>query len=77
MEHSQKHDHHTMVKDYQKRFLISALVTLPILLLSAMIQEFLGLREILAFKGDVYLLAFLSSFLYFYGGKPFFLRIFY
>lgn len=38
------HDHHKMmVKDFRKRFWISLIVTIPILFLSPMIQEFLGM----------------------------------
>ncbi len=47
------------------------MVTIPILLLSPMIQHFLGLRETLRFSGDSFLLFGLSSFVYFYGGWPF------
>jgi Cu2+-exporting ATPase len=59
-----------MVADFRKRFWISLVVTAPILLLSPMIQEFLGL-EGLRFPGDSYILFVLSSFVYFYGGYPF------
>jgi len=64
-------NHHAhMVADFRKRFRISLAVTAPILLLSPMIQDFLGL-EGLRFPGDSYLLFALSSFVYFYGGYPF------
>jgi len=65
-------DHAMMVGDYKKRFYICALLTLPVMALSPMIQQFLGLGESLRFKGDMYLLAALSSIIYFYGGIPFF-----
>jgi Cu2+-exporting ATPase len=60
-----------MVEDFRKRFWISLVVSIPILLLSPMIQKFLGIREILHFTGDFYVLFVLSSFVYFYGGYPF------
>ena len=64
------HDHHRMmIKDFQKRFFVSTLLTLPVLLLSPMIQEFLHFS--LRFPGDVYLLFLLSSVIYFFGGWPF------
>ncbi|MDD5204516.1 MAG: copper-translocating P-type ATPase [Desulfobacterales bacterium] len=64
-------NHHAhMVADFRKRFWISLTVTAPILLLSPMIQDFLGLEE-LRFPGDPHLLFVLSSFVYFYGGYPF------
>ena len=37
------HDHSQMIQDYKRRFWISLGLTLPILLLSPMIQKFLGL----------------------------------
>lgn len=36
------HDHGDMVKDFRKRFYLSLLVTIPILILSPMIQGFIG-----------------------------------
>ncbi len=64
--------HHAhMVADFRRRFWISLAVTVPILLLSPMIQRFLGLEETLRFPGDIYLLFGLSSFVFFYGGYPF------
>lgn len=66
------HNHHQMmVDDFKKRFWISLLLTIPILLLSPLIQDFLGLGEILRFRGDTYVLFLLSSSVYFYGGWPF------
>lgn len=65
-------NHHAhMVVDFRKRFWISLAVTIPILLLSPMIQTFIGLRRHLAFPGDVYILWTLSTVVFFYGGWPF------
>ncbi|RMF59183.1 MAG: cadmium-translocating P-type ATPase [Calditrichaeota bacterium] len=70
--HHNHHDHHAhMVEDFRKRFWISLIVTIPILLLSPLIQQFLGLGEILRFPGSFYLMFILSSFVFFYGGYPF------
>ncbi|MGP4079467.1 copper-translocating P-type ATPase [Pseudalkalibacillus sp. R45] len=64
------HDHHTqMVDDFKKRFYISLGVTIPILILSPMIQEFLNFQ--IDFSGDMILLFLLSTFVFFYGGWPF------
>jgi len=64
------HDHHAMmVDDFRKRFFLSLLITLPILVLSPMIQMFIGVD--LRFSGDTYLLFGLSTILYIYGGRPF------
>jgi Cu2+-exporting ATPase len=60
-----------MVADFRRRFWISLIVSIPILLLSPMIQRFLGIRETIRFTGDLYVLFLLSSFIYFYGGYPF------
>ena len=66
------HDHHAMmVADFRRRFWISLFVTVPILLLSPMIQQWFGIEETLTFPGSLWLLLGLSSFIYFYGGWPF------
>jgi P-type Cu2+ transporter len=66
------HDNHTdMVQEFRKRFWITLAVTIPILILSPMIQEFLGLRELLRFRGDGIVVFVLATFVYFYGGWPF------
>lgn len=64
------HDHHAMmVDDFKRRFYISLIITVPILLLSPMIQMFMGVDW--RFPGDSYLLFALSTILFVYGGKPF------
>lgn len=60
-----------MAEDFRRRFFFSLIVTLPILALSPMLQEWMGLRDRLRFPGDVYLLFLLSSVVFFYGGFPF------
>lgn len=67
--HAGHHAH--MVADFRKRFWISSLLTLPILILSPMIQQFLGLGETIRFTGDLYVLFGLSTVIFFYGGYPF------
>lgn len=75
--HQDHHDHHAhMVADFRKRFWVSLILTIPILLLSPMIQKFLGLEDTIRFTGDLYLLFVLSSFVFFYGGYPFLKGIF-
>ena len=71
--HHEGHDEHHahMVADFRKRFWISILFTLPILVLSPMIQTFLGVRETVRFPGDSYVLFILASIVFFYGGWPF------
>jgi len=67
--HSHSEHHKMMMEDFKKRFIISVILTVPILLLSPLIQRFLGFT--LVFVGDKYLLFALSAVVYFYGGKPF------
>ncbi|SHH16887.1 copper-translocating P-type ATPase [Desulfosporosinus lacus] len=64
------HDHHAMmVEDFKKRFFVSLIIMVPILLLSPMIQMFMGVDW--RFTGDAYILFALSTILFIYGGKPF------
>jgi len=60
-----------MVKDFKRRFWVSLVLTLPMLVLSPMLQEWLGLAETLAFPGDRYVLFALATAVFFYGGWPF------
>ncbi len=84
MDHAQKHgnggngghahhgheDHHRMmIRDFRKRFWISTILSVPVLLLSPMIQSFLGID--ISFNGSLLLLFALASIVYFYGGWPF------
>jgi Cu2+-exporting ATPase len=70
--HNGHGSHHTMmVADFKKRFWISLIITIPILLLSPLIQRFLNLEGIISFTGDEYVLFALSSAIFFYGGYPF------
>ncbi len=55
--------------EFRNKFFIILMVTVPIMLLSPMIQEFMGVEW--RFTGDLYILAALSTFVYFYGGWPF------
>jgi Cu2+-exporting ATPase len=66
-DHTEHHKH--MVEDFKKRFFVSLLITLPILFLSPLIQDFFNYT--LSFYGDKYLMFLLSSFVFFYGGWPF------
>lgn len=68
-EHSHQDHHRMMIADFKRRFWVSLILTLPVLLLSPMIQNWLGLDW--SFSGDKYILFTLSSIIYFYGGYPF------
>ena len=67
--HHGYHDHGDMVEDFKKRFYISLIFTIPILVLSPTIQEFMGVDW--RFANDQYILFVLSTFVFFYGGWPF------
>ena len=77
-EHHDNHEHHDhtehhqmMIKDFRRRFWISLIITLPILLLSPMVQELLGFEFSLSEMADKYILFGLSTLVFFYGGWPF------
>jgi len=63
--------HSHMIEDFKKRFYISVVITIPIIILIPMIQHWLGIPGKFSFTGDMYVLFALSSFVYFYGGFPF------
>ena len=69
-QHYGHHDHHEMmIEDFKKRFFVSMILTIPILLLSPMIQDWFNFT--IEFAGSGYLLFGLSTLIYFYGGWPF------
>lgn len=64
------HGNHTgMIADFKKRFYVVLALTIPIMLLSEMIQHWLKIH--IDFPGSKYLLLALSSVVFFYGGWPF------
>src|SRR5699024_11780447 len=63
------HDHGDMVSDFKKRFFISLIITIPILIMSPMIQSFIGVDW--RFANDQYIVFALATFVFFYGGWPF------
>lgn len=65
--HDKHAGHHTA--DFLKRFWICLVLTVPVLLLSQMIQHWFGFH--IDFPGKEYVLLLLSSVIYFYGGMPF------
>jgi P-type Cu2+ transporter len=70
MNHGAHHDHHAMmIADFRKRFYVVLVLTVPVMLLSKMIQHWLGIS--FTFSGDAYVLLILSSVVFIYGGWPF------
>ncbi|MBB1286876.1 copper-translocating P-type ATPase [Flavisolibacter sp. BT320] len=65
--HDKHAGHHT--GDFLKRFWSCLILTIPVLLLSHMIQQWLNFS--IRFAGDNYVLLILGSVIYFYGGWPF------
>lgn len=65
--HDKHKGHHT--SEFLQRFWVSMVLTVPILLLSEMIQQWFGFK--ISFAGDKYVLFGLGTFLYIYGGSPF------
>jgi Cu2+-exporting ATPase len=65
--HDKHAGHH--VADFWQRFIVCSIISIPVLALSPMIQQWLGFE--LAFPGDKYVLAVLSTFIFVYGGYPF------
>lgn len=70
-EHGQIHGAHHghMVADFKRRFFISLISSVPVFLLSHMIQSLFGFA--FSFPYDMYVLLIISSFVFFYGGYPF------
>ena len=66
-----EHDKHAghSVEGFLKKFIISTILTTPVLALSHMIQNWLGFE--LSFTGDKYVLGALATFIFIYGGFPF------
>lgn len=66
-DHGNHHVH--MLEDFRKRFIVSFILTFPVLILSPTIQDFFGFE--LHFPGADFITFLSSSVVYFYGGYPF------
>jgi len=64
-----RREHSSGIGDFKKRFYVVLILTLPIMLLSEMIQHWLNIH--INFYGAKYVLLALSSIVFFYGGWPF------
>ena len=61
--------HVSGIADFKRRFYVVLVLTIPIMLLSEMIQHWLNIH--ISFPGSKYVLLILSSIVFFYGGWPF------
>ncbi|HKJ97576.1 MAG TPA: heavy metal translocating P-type ATPase [Desulfotignum sp.] len=68
-DHSDHHAH--MVADFRRRFWVSLVLGIPIVLLSPLIQQFMGVKGQWDFPGDAYFQFGFSTIVFFYGGWPF------
>src|SRR5687768_3616096 len=67
--HGKQGNHSGMIADFKKRFYVVLVLTIPIMLLSEMIQHWLNIH--ISFPGSKYVLLALSTVVFLYGGWPF------
>jgi Cu2+-exporting ATPase len=67
--HNEHGAHASGIADFKKRFYVVLVLTIPIMLLSEMIQHWLNIH--ISFPGLKYVLLILSSVVFFYAGWPF------
>ncbi len=65
----QGYDHHKMIADFRLRFFICLGLSIPIMILSPMLQMLVGINW--QFSGSQYVAFALSTVVFFYGGFPF------
>lgn len=70
-QNNQGNHHEHMIKEYKRKFWISLLFTVPILLLSPFLQEVFGFGSLVSFSGQNYVLFVFATVVFFYGGWPF------
>ncbi|MEO8150455.1 MAG: copper-translocating P-type ATPase [Bacteroidia bacterium] len=63
------HDHHKMIADFKLKFFIALGITIPVMILSPMLQKLVGVNW--QFPGSQYISFALSSIVFIYGGSPF------
>lgn len=68
-QHRPAEHHKHMMESFKRRFYISSILTVPILILSPAIQGFFNFK--LVFPGSLYVVFAFSSAVYLYGGYPF------
>lgn len=61
-----------MIKDFKRRFWVSLVLTVPVVVLSDTLQSFAGLDEKIEFAYETYIQFVFAAIITVYGGKPFF-----
>ncbi|MBN3490218.1 copper-translocating P-type ATPase [Acholeplasma equirhinis] len=69
------HDHSAHIKDYLIRFVVSSILSIPVLLLSPMIQNWLNYS--ITFQYQEYVVLIFATAIFAYGGWPFFSASYY
>jgi Cu2+-exporting ATPase len=69
--HDHKSHHQHMVRDFKKRFWVTLVLTIPVLILSPTLQSLLGMPGAVSFPGRYVVLFLLGTGIFFYGGWPF------
>ena len=67
--HGSHHAH--MVADFRRRFWVSLIISVPVLLLAPLVQETLGVGDDWDFSGDSFVQWGFATAVFFYGGWPF------
>jgi len=70
MDHNHTNNHTSMISDFKKRFWVSLVLSVPVLLLSPLVQNLFNIK--ISFTNDIFVIFVFSSIIFFYGGKPFF-----
>jgi len=68
-QHDHTQHHRMMIRDFRKRFYITLVLSIPVLVLSELIQQFFGFS--FTFTGDSILVFVLATAIFVYGGWPF------
>ncbi len=68
-DHGGHSGHEGMIDDFRKRFWVSTILSIPVVVLSPMVQHLLGFT--VTVPGQKYIVAILASIIFFYGGWPF------
>ena len=68
-QHDHTQHHRMMIRDFRKRFYVTIVLSVPVLALSTLIQQFLGFS--LGFAGDSIVVFLFATVIFIYGGWPF------